>query len=303
MRWVLVLISFLVIVSVACSITASDNTDQQVQISIALTQTALARMQTELAGTQAVIAQEAANPTLPPEPAAPTSTLPPSTQPAEQQNAAEGEIQVSYDETIAQNVVAETIPAEPQGEFLEWSGNPEYVLLSISDPIGKIAIYPVDVYRAVSAFAQETLDELAFFLENKPAVAAWGCIPTTFISCDHQEMRANVNFLDFQNGSGVRSVAVYAFQDWAAINNENIEYSFEGLTQDGRYYIQAHFAIRNPVLPDSDWDIPNNAYSDTTGQVFQDYVVGKEDQLWAASENYQPPLSLLDALMGSLKVE
>ena len=310
MKRILVLIFLTVVISLACSNPADDDTDMQAQMSIGLTQTALvdsqtavADSQTTVAETQAAINQESSYLTLPPEPPAAAPTLAPPTQPALEFDISENGIRIAYDETIAQNVMADSMSATPVEEMIEWSGNPEYVLLSVYDLNGEIAIYPVNAYKLVSAFAQESLDELAFFLEHKPAVAAWGCIPTTYISCSHQEMRANVNFLDFQNGHGVSSVTVYAYQDWAAINNENIEYTFEGLTHDGRYYVQAHFTIRNPVLPDSDWDIPDNAYTDMTGEAFQDYVMIKEEILWGASGDYQPPLATLDALMQSLKIE
>ena len=80
MKRILVVFFVLGIASMACSLTEDDNTDIQVQISIGLTQTALAKMQTELAATQAMDGQEVVGPTVPPVPTATFTVEPPSQQ-------------------------------------------------------------------------------------------------------------------------------------------------------------------------------------------------------------------------------
>lgn len=65
--------------------------------------------------------------------------------------------------------------------------------------------------------------------------------------------------LDFQNGSGVRTVTAFQDQLSAAYGNSNLYYSFQGITSDGITYVSAVFplecaALNGRTAADVDWN-------------------------------------------------
>jgi hypothetical protein len=63
-------------------------------------------------------------------------------------------------------------------------------------------------------------------------------------------MLSKVEYLDFKTGKGVLFLTQYS-QDAlpTPINNEELTCNFQGLTNDGKYYIAARLAITHPSLP------------------------------------------------------
>jgi hypothetical protein len=60
---------------------------------------------------------------------------------------------------------------------------------------------------------------------------------------------AQVRYLDFAGGAGVRFIARYSMEDNPTVA-ENIFYTFQGITTDGRYYISAFYPIAVKDLPE-----------------------------------------------------
>lgn len=54
--------------------------------------------------------------------------------------------------------------------------------------------------------------------------------------------------LSFENGSGIRTVAAFQEQIKSSGNDSNLYYSWQGLSDDGRYYISAVFPLRSVSL-------------------------------------------------------
>jgi hypothetical protein len=76
-------------------------------------------------------------------------------------------------------------------------------------------------------------------------------------------------------------------------------YTYQGITDDGKYYVSAILPISHPNLPDADSVTIDDAFYDN----FMNYVVGMEDQLSTEHpDSFFPTLSLLDAMMESLLV-
>lgn len=117
-------------------------------------------------------------------------------------------------------------------------------------------------------------------------------------------MHAGVEYLNFQNGAGMRYLTQYA-QALSVVNNEEIFYTFQGLTQDGEYYIAARLPVYHPDLVAGANDAPDG---DTS--VWED--VEKNLQYMqkmapildaAAPSSFTPDLATLDALMGSINIQ
>ncbi|MDO9120323.1 MAG: hypothetical protein Q7U31_00960, partial [Anaerolineaceae bacterium] len=62
-----------------------------------------------------------------------------------------------------------------------------------------------------------------------------------------QVFKAQVKYLDFQNGQGVRFLTEYA-QYYAPVNNDDLFYAYQGITDDGKYWVSAILPINAAYL-------------------------------------------------------
>ncbi|MBG0771172.1 MAG: hypothetical protein H0S82_05650, partial [Anaerolineaceae bacterium] len=164
-----------------------------------------------------------------------------------------------------------------------------------------IHVYPVDEYRSISTMASNIIDDLQAALTNHPAGGTSGALPFLPIWNAAQIFSTNVTYFDFQNGSGVRYLTMYG-QALYPVDNQNLFYTFQGLTNDGQYYISAVIPVTNPILPDDgsatvdDW----MAFD----QNWESYIEGVLQTLNGQSaENFTPNLALLDEMMASFSIE
>jgi hypothetical protein len=149
----------------------------------------------------------------------------------------------------------------------------------------------------MSDFAQEEMEKLQALLQTRPP-APEGQLPLLPLINAAQVFHAQVKYLDFQNGSGVRFLTQYS-QDIFPIVNQHLFYTFQGLTQDGAHYVVAAFAIDAAGFPDepdiSDWEAFSAGY--------EDYLAETTNQLDAlSSDQFEPDLALLDSVIQSLRV-
>jgi len=120
--------------------------------------------------------------------------------------------------------------------------------------------------------------------------------------CDHQQFNSNLSGLDFGNGSGVRFVTVYGIQDMVPVDNENLVYVFQGLTDNGKYYIKAVVRLLYSQLPEVG-EIPVDVYAAADFATVQQYFEGFEQLLNQNEAEFSPKLDWIDAFLGSLRVE
>ena len=214
-------------------------------------------------------------------------------------------ITLSYDPSLILDVTADTIPAAPEpGPFQE--AHPDYVTFSFILDSGALSVVRVQDYAAISDSAEEELQRLKEMIDAGPSQAQ-ECIPQPALSafytiCSHQQFNANIATVDFQNGSGVRFVTVYAIQDAVPVSNENLAYVFQGFTDDERYYVLAGFHITHLDLEEFVAEIPQDVYADTSGEALRQYFDDYEALLNAAEDRYQPLLSRFDEMLSSLRI-
>ena len=118
---------------------------------------------------------------------------------------------------------------------------------------------------------------------------------------------AHVGLVSLQNGNGVRTLTEYA-QYYAPINNNELIYQFQGLTEDDRYYIFAILPITAPILPENekpDAPIPAGGIP-IPGDigVSNTYYFSVTEKLNSlAPDDFTPSLNMLDALIQSIHVK
>jgi hypothetical protein len=109
--------------------------------------------------------------------------------------------------------------------------------------------------------------------------------------------QSKVQYLDFKTGKGVFFLTQYS-QDVlpTTANNEELTCNFQGLTDDGKYYVAARFAITHPSLPKG-IDSTKPPPVDLKGNYLK-----KQERLLnsLADDSFQPSLNSLKSLLASI---
>jgi hypothetical protein len=101
--------------------------------------------------------------------------------------------------------------------------------------------------------------------------------------------------LDFATGQGIRYVTAFA-QGPAGLTDQAVIYTFQGLTDDGQYYVSAVLPATTGVLPAEPGAIDPAKWVET--------LEGWTDQLAALpADAFTPSLTALDALIASITIQ
>jgi hypothetical protein len=239
----------------------------------------------------------------------PAPTEAPTAMPASVGAAAYNGVSFNYDLALAQQITATTVPAQnpgPDGPY--WDILPTYDEFNFvgypsrnSYHLPRLNIYPVDEFAAISPTAKEQIDQLRQLLGDAPG--APDRIPLLPVFNAAQVFRSQVKYLNFQSGQGVRFVTQYD-QAIMPVNNQEVFYTFQGLTSDGRYYIAAILPVASGALPDTSEMSQEQMQTLGTAGAFEAYlnqVVQTLNGLPPA--DFTPNLDTLDTLIQSLRVE
>lgn len=154
------------------------------------------------------------------------------------------------------------------------------------------------------------LEQVRDFLSRRPAAVATGGGPTDDIprltlseeSQGVQYFLARIAYMDFQNGTGVRYVTEYTWENWPA-TNESLQYVYQGLTSDGKYAVSVYLPIRHPYLPDHPATETSQAEREAFLNQYPAYLSGITQTFNTAEPaSFTPDIASLDALVQSLWV-
>lgn len=244
-----------------------------------------------------------------PPPAASDTPLPePTIAPTQPSDVAYEGISFSYDDSIALHVNVETILAVHEDESPPWGVFPEHFQFSfvdyaLSDTFhqARILVYPVAEYEAINPLVTDTITALRDVLASRPAVPGEN-LPFLPMWNAGALIQTQIEYLDFENGSGVRYLTQHGQAYWP-VNNHDLFYTFQGLTSDGNYYVAAVMPVSNPVLQATGDDIPGGDYQ-AFGDTFLEYIDEIKTLLMGQpNSSFVPDLSILDALFQSLRIE
>jgi hypothetical protein len=157
---------------------------------------------------------------------------------------------------------------------------------------------------AIYVFPTEGFDNAAAAVENltnvlslRPALAN----PMSFLPPSNaaQMFTARMSYMDFDGGSGVRYLTQLGQGFWP-INNQDLIYTYQGLTSDGRYYISVIMPLSNTALPASGSGV-------NLDQIASDFAAYVADTTLLINERpedtFTPRLADLDALVQSITVK
>lgn len=181
----------------------------------------------------------------------------------------------------------------------------------------KIAVYPVDEYK--QAFSskdyvdslEKEIDKLKAMLAQQPD--AWkGEIPYIPFIDASQAFRAHASRADFQNGKGIIFLTQYNIEP-SLINNQQLTYIFQGITDDGKYYVLATFPVSASVLPDNTraknhlgYTLPEffDKNAEANKKAYDAYTARVSSELEKLpADKFNPDITLFEKLVRSIRVE
>lgn len=196
---------------------------------------------------------------------------------------------------------------------------PEFTVYTLNGYPVQDALHQPQIYilrvadlEELDEFTAGNLDKLRSILDEKPELGAYPAagvdepayyLPGVPVFNAGQVMHAQAAYLDFQNGSGVRYLTQYA-QAVGPVDNAEMVYVFQGLTQDGKFYVACAFPINHPGLLAGPNDVPEGG-ADTfidleKFEIYMEGVVGMLEE--GAPSSFTPGLTRLDALVESMSV-
>lgn len=175
-------------------------------------------------------------------------------------------------------------------------------------------VFPVDDFPAAYALASEDysapiISELQSILATRPAFVDQS-LPFLTMAGAAQIFHTKMAYLDFTNGSGIRYLTSYG-QYYVPYNNHDLFYTFQGLTDDGLYWVSIIFPVNHAILPPTydstavpaggipipTWDSPTY---DTDMQIY--YSTMHEIMTITADDTFVPGLDCLDLYIQSLNI-
>jgi hypothetical protein len=217
---------------------------------------------------------------------------------------------------LATGVRGSQVPRAEGQNVAPWDVTPGHARLKLDgyflqgkthEPV--ILVYPAQAYAEMIPGAFESIHRLDNILGNGGAPIRSEDLPTVPFFSAQPVFSSNIQPISFQNGKGVRFLAEYA-QYPASANNQDLFYQFQGLTNDGAYYVIAILPIRHPALPetsDPNAVLPSGAipYPGMTASSADmlDYYAAVTDLLTTSPQDvFTPRLDQLDMLIQSMLV-
>jgi hypothetical protein len=192
---------------------------------------------------------------------------------------------------------------------------PRYVRVTFpgqTDPRAVLNVYPVagllrQYPEAGPFFVRARLTQLRDLLRTRPALASVPELPYLPLPNAAQVLHAAGTYLSFPGASGIRYLTLYR-QDFSPYLRREVLYTFQGLTNDGRYYVSFTFPVSPPFLPARLEDVPEAERSLGEGRLpqaeeqrlIQAYISRVTQQLNALTGSAD--LRQLDAVVRSMRL-
>jgi hypothetical protein len=208
------------------------------------------------------------------------------------------------------------IPRAEGDSVAPWEVTPGHVQLKLEGyPLQdkfhepQIYVYPAQAYVEMFPGAFESIHRLDNILYVPGGPALNDQFPQVPFFNAQPVFISNAAILPFQNGQGVRFLTEYA-QYPASANNHDMFYHYQGLTDDGAYYVIAILPISSPMLAETS---DGGAPLPTGGVPYPDandpspdwptYYKSVTEVLNATPPDaFTPTIDQLDALIQSIRI-
>jgi hypothetical protein len=216
-------------------------------------------------------------------------------------------LEFCYPEQYTNGFMQVQVPENPPSDDVPpWGVIPNMIELTLTgypvenqyhDPI--VRIYPVADFVALDPHIQTIVDDLQALLASQDPNPA--SIPFVPIFNAAQMMQAQVTYLDFRNGKGVRFITQYG-QAALLINNDSAFYAFIGITDDGAYLVSATMPITHALFVEDGMTEPEEGWA-AFSENYDAYISNMETELITQpADSFFPQLAPLDAMMASFLI-
>jgi hypothetical protein len=241
-------------------------------------------------------------------------------------------ISLSYDSQLAPWVIAQTVPAVPvsdqilfaesrpayaQFRFFGFQGGKAYdlPLLPLENRLAQLMVFQTADFAGfgdgtpLGFVAQwHTLEQLLDMGVDparcaKPYDYHGPVNPLPFLPWINaqQVFCAQPQILEFPGGQGIRYLSYYA-QGPGPASDRQIFYTFQGLTDDGQYYISAVFPVATGIFPIEPPPCPKCGQADY--DPFEEWMAVLTEQFnqlnILSADRFAPSLKVLDELVQSI---
>jgi hypothetical protein len=182
------------------------------------------------------------------------------------------------------------LPALDKGPRYFYPANSTICIIPLTDP-------SVTSFAKSYPYIHEAATKLRKLLAKRPAkFKFYDELVDLPFNNSSGTVQSKVEYLDFKTGKGVLFLTQYS-QDAvpSQINNEELTCDFQGLTNDGKYYIAARLAITHPSLPKG-IDFTKDPGKNVKGSIKKDERLLNS----FADESFRPSLKSLKALIASI---
>ncbi|HET9212525.1 MAG TPA: hypothetical protein VFR03_19125 [Thermoanaerobaculia bacterium] len=213
---------------------------------------------------------------------------------------------------LAKTAHGETRPGVPWQEDAEpgVTTEPPSVRFDLGDEgsgnasFRQLIVYSAPAFRELFVKAGlekgNPIDTLASLVKSG-ATAVNGEIPILPRIEAMQILKARTQPLSFHGGKGIAFLTAYA-QEPIPVGNDSLAYTFQGLTDDGRYWVALYYPVSASVLPKTVMDSPElkdrTAFENHFGAYIQKTARALEDPKTV----FTPDLAKLDALVQSIEI-
>jgi len=220
-------------------------------------------------------------------------------------------ITFSYDPSLSKGVLGQVLEASaPASDQMPlFAINPKMDQFNFQGyPVSQdlkpqIQIFSISDYEKLAGdpIVSQTVEALKKLMADHPADSS-GELPFLPIGNAGQLMHAQLKYIKFQNGKGIRYLAEFG-QNYAPLSNKLLFYTFQGITSDGAYYVSAVLPINHAKLPGDDGETLAVQDFQKFSDNFPSYVVDIQNKLNSEKgSSFTPSLVLLDDMINSLKV-
>jgi putative hemolysin len=230
--------------------------------------------------------------------------------PSGQTNTAEfGGVKIAFDAQLAQTAQGENLAAVPVTEGPALGGGSPAAIRFLFDGakaenyfnphLAQVLVYKAEDWTKLDPSTAATVANLKTLLATK-SVSITGPIPVLPPISASQVFYAQSQYLDFQNGAGIGFVTTYK-QDVSPVTADYIFYTFQGLTNDGKYYVSVFYPVTTTLLP-------TNAAM--TGPEYEEFAKNYDTYLTTLTAQlndlipsaYAPDLTLIQELVKSIEI-
>ena len=224
----------------------------------------------------------------------------------------------SFDASLAHEYLAETVAAVP---LIDKTGKPDgvwpaHILITFRESYvpskrreaggdyGEVRVYVFPTSdTANKEFAgdfpttKQAVDDLIAFLakRNPPQEDSVPFLPWADVG---QAFIGKRKFIRFRNGRGVLFLTQYG-QERVPLNNTDLVYTFQGLTDDNTWYVSAIFPVNAPGLPVEPGVADPARSSEDLGRLITKSAERLEKQ---PGVRFNPSLTMLENVVRSLKI-